>query len=175
MPDPDELRASQNRALRNWESLHSDWGRRARRNKSISMRLVYLSVSLAVAATVLAAVPAVPKWLIATVSGGTALATALLAAMRAQEHWVLARSIQTRLHTERFLYEQQAGPYAQATAPTDEVRVQLFSERIAEIALAAHDSWAATRIATAPPAVAAPSPAPSLGDDTGRPPLQGAV
>lgn len=161
MPNANELRALQDRALGRWEHLQSDWRRRARVNKVTSMLLVYLSVSLAVAATVLAAVPAVPKWLIAAISGGTALATTLLAATKTQEHWALARSIQNQLYAERFLYEQQAGHYALASASTDEARARLFSERITEIALAAHDSWA-TRIVTTPAPVAALPAAPPV-------------
>jgi hypothetical protein len=158
MPNADELRALQDGALARCEYLQSNWRRRARENKGRSIVLVHLSVTLAVAATVIAAVPAAPKWLIAAVSGGTALATTLLAATRTQEHWVLARSIQNQLGNERFLYEQQAGRYAPATIPTGEVRVRLFSERITEIARTAHESWA-TRIETTPPAVPTP-PAP---------------
>jgi hypothetical protein len=155
MPDANDLRTLQERALARWEYLQSDWRRRARLNKVTSTALVYLSVTLAVTATVLASVPAIPKWSVALVSGGTALATTLLAATKAQEHWVLARSIQTQLHAERFLYEQQAGRYAPADGLTDDERVRLFSERITEIAMTAHDSWA-TRIGTTPPAVATP-------------------
>ncbi|MEV4489631.1 DUF4231 domain-containing protein [Micromonospora coxensis] len=154
MPNANELQALQDRALERWEYLQSNWRRRARVNKGTSVLLVYLSVSLAISATVLATAPAIPKWLVAAVSGGTALATTLLAATKAQEHWALARSIQNQLHAERFLYEQQAGPYALANASTDEARTRLFSERITEIALAAHDSWA-TRIVTTPTPVAA--------------------
>lgn len=141
-----------------WDYLCGNWRSRALRNKILSLVLTCLSVTLAVATAVLAGTPPAPKWLVALVSGGTALATALLAATRSQEHWALARAVQNQLHAEWFLYQQRAGRYSPESSPTDETRLRLFSERITEIQLTGHGSWA-TQITSSPsaaPGVPAP-------------------
>lgn len=134
-----------------WDYLCKNWRGRARRNKVLSLALTCLSVTLAVSTTVLASAPQVSKWIVALVSGGAALATALLAATKSQENWTLARAVQNQLHAEWFLYQQQAGRYAPESTPTDEARLRLFSERITEIQMTGHGSWAA-QVASSPPA-----------------------
>ncbi|MFI6428093.1 DUF4231 domain-containing protein [Promicromonospora sp. NPDC050880] len=143
MEAPSDLSERRDRAFERWHDLQRNWRRRARLNKAATIVLTYASVGLAAAAAVLATVGSSPGWVVAVTSGGSALATAVLASVRSRDQWTSARFVQMRLHTERFLYEQQAGDYARPELPSDEARLRLFAERISEIALSGHDAWAA--------------------------------
>jgi hypothetical protein len=80
---------------------------------------------------------------LAAASSLTTLATALLATTKAQEQWVTARAVQNDLYSERFLFEQVAGPYGDK-ALTQEARLKLFAERLMHVATGGHQAWAKT-------------------------------
>ena len=134
--EQDEARA---RAFTHWQSLMTNWHRRAKRNRRMSKSLMYSCVILPIGTTALAGVPEVPRWWIVVASAGAALAAGLMAATRSYAQWPLAREIQTRLLGERFLYEQGAGVYEELS---EVERTRLFSVRIVEIGAAGHSSWA---------------------------------
>jgi hypothetical protein len=137
--DGDESQALRDRAVEHWQSLLKNWRRRALRNRRTSKLLVFGSVLLSVVTTAMSGIPTVPRWWIVVSSAGAALTLALMNATRSHEQWTLSREVQNRLYVEKFLFEQGAGEYADATG--DE-RTRLFSVRITELGLTGHNSWA---------------------------------
>ena len=146
----DDIDQRTTQALSAWNLLLNNWQKRARRNKHYFKILSYSGVSLSATTTLIAAIAGSPRWAVATASTLTTLATALLAATRAQDHWVSARTIESRLYKERFLFDQIAGPYSQLEQdqPT---RLKLFAERISEVAVEGHNAWADTIRNITPP------------------------
>jgi hypothetical protein len=100
--------------------------------------LRYSTIVLTVGVATMAAVPPVPRWLIAILSAIAALCAALITALRPQEVWLQSRSTQQQLQAERFLFLQGARDYSQ---PAGDDRVKLFAERITEIWSAGHARW----------------------------------
>src|SRR5437588_5853548 len=87
-------------ALGTWDWLMGNWRKRADRNKLYFKVLSYSGVTLSATTTLIAAIAGSPRWAVAVASTLTTLATALLAATRAQEHWVAARTVENRLYRE---------------------------------------------------------------------------
>jgi hypothetical protein len=135
----DESRELVDRAFARWQSLMKNWSRRARRSRRMSKLFVYASVVLSVVTTAISGVPAVPRWWIVVASAGTALAAGLMNATKSHEQWTSSREVQNRLYSEKFLYEQAAGVYAEVEG--DE-RTRLFSVRLNDVVMSGHSSWA---------------------------------
>jgi len=134
--EPRELR---DRAFDRWEILQKNWRGRARRSRRMSKLFVYGSALMTVTAAVLSGIPMVPRWWIVVASGGAALALTLMNATNSHEQWTSSREVQNRLYAERFLFEQGAGLYSDLA---EAERTRLFSERITEIGMSGHTSWA---------------------------------
>lgn len=137
--DQDESRDLRDRAFGHWQSLMTNWRRRALRNRAMSKLLGYGSVLLSIVTAALSGIPGVPRWWIVIASAGAALAVGLRHATKSHDQWTLAREMQNRLYAERFLFEQGAGAYHGIDG--DE-RTRLFSVRITDIGMTGHNSWA---------------------------------
>ncbi|MEU8639152.1 DUF4231 domain-containing protein [Amycolatopsis sp. NPDC048633] len=135
----DDLQERKDRAVARWQGLVRNWRGRARRSRLASKLFTYGCVTLTVGTTAIAGVQTVPRSWIIVASAGAALAAGLMSATRSHEHWTASREVQNRLSSEHFLFEQGAGSYRDLS---DQERVLLFSERISEIGMAGHDSWA---------------------------------
>jgi hypothetical protein len=135
----DDLQERKDRAFARWQALMKNWRGRARRSRLASKLFTYGCVTMTVGTTAIAGVPTVPRSWIIVASAGAALAAGLMSATRSHEHWTASREVQNRLFAEQFLFEQGAGSYRGLSG---EERVLLFSERISEIGMAGHGSWA---------------------------------
>ena len=103
----------------------------------------YGSILLAAATTIVSSLQVIypssfPQWILPITSAGATVAVALLGASSAQKIWINSRSTQQHLQTEQFLFNQQAGKYA---GLSQEVGIQLFSERMVELWNEGHSKW----------------------------------
>jgi hypothetical protein len=125
-------------ALKQCQELIDHFDAKANSSKRSFERLRYATIVLTIGIATIAAVPPVPRWLVAIFSGIAALCTALITATRPQELWLQSRSTQQQLTAERFVFLQRAGDYSDA----DEDRgVRLFAKRIIDIWSAGHQRW----------------------------------
>jgi hypothetical protein len=103
-------------ALHFCEELIRDFRTRADRHKRIFKLLRYLSITLAIAVTVVSTLTVTQRmllWIVPLISALSALCTTLLSTTNSQERWIHSRGVQQQFEAERFLYLQRAGSYAQ--------------------------------------------------------------
>ena len=137
MADPRES------ALLECDRLFKHFDDRATRYKRSFTRYKYSSVALTVGVTVISALQAIYnpplywQWVLPVASGLAAFGTTMVHTTNAQELWLRARTMTQRLATERFLFLQGAGPYAEDHAND----VRLFSKRLMEIWAGEHAQW----------------------------------
>jgi hypothetical protein len=129
-------------ALKQCQELIDHFNSKAIRTKHWFNGLRYITIVLTVGIATVAAVPQVPRWLIAIFSGGAALCAALISATRPQEMWLQSRTTEQQLVAERFLFLQSAGHYSDLD---EDSRVKMFAKRIIDIWCAGHERWEQAR------------------------------
>lgn len=137
------LLEKQHDALTECDRLIQHFKRQSQRNKRRFNLLKYCCISLTVVVTILSGLAAAQQierweWLVPLLSGLGTLTTTLLGQTSTQKLWIQARTVQQRLHAERFLYLQGAGGYADLN---DEEQVRRFSSQVVEIWSQGHESW----------------------------------
>jgi hypothetical protein len=131
-------------AIQECDKLMKHFDERARRHKRTFVRYKYLSVALTCCVTVISAIQGIYQptlswaWVLPVASGLAAFCTTMVHATNAQELWLRSRSMTHRLTTERFLFLQATGNYAEEE---DAQRVKLFSKCLMEIWAGGHDQW----------------------------------
>lgn len=145
--DPESLSGASNReaALKECCRLICHFKSRANKSKWQFNVLRYSAVFLAVAVTVAAAMDGIPRSAVTLIGGLAALAAALLSATNPQSLWLHSRNVQQKLQSERVLFLQSAGDYAELP---EETQVRRFSGQIMEIWSSGHESWAREREST---------------------------
>jgi hypothetical protein len=106
----------------------------------------YGSILLAAMTTVISSLQVIyihqfPEWILPVVSAGATVMVAFLGASSAQKIWIHSKTTQQRLHTEQFLYNQEAGKYQQLSK---EQRLSLFSENMVKLWNEGHVKWEET-------------------------------
>ena len=131
-------------ALQECERLVTHFDERAKRHKKQFVRYKHFSVALTVGVTVISALQGIYQpapfwaWVLPVGSGLAAFCTTMVHATNAQELWLRSRSMTQLLNTERFLFLQSAGIYAEQ----EETRaVKLFSNRLMEVWAGGHEQW----------------------------------
>ena len=139
-----EATASRESALQECDRLFKHFDERAKQFKASFARYKYSSVALTVGVTVISALQGIYQptplwaWLLPVASGLAAFCTTMVHGTNAQELWLRARSMTQRLTSERFLFLQDAGCYADGD---NAQKIRLFSERLMESWAGAHDDW----------------------------------
>ena len=141
-PEP-SLKSKREAILDECDRLIKHFDGKANEAKRSFQLFKYSSVSLATSVVILSALQSAKQWpelqvVIPIVSSIAALATTLLAATNAQEHWLQARSTQQKLVVERILFRQEAGGYS---ALSDTERVREFSKQVMSIWSSGHEQW----------------------------------
>jgi hypothetical protein len=132
-------------ALAECDRLTQHFDERAKRHKNEFLRYKHFSVALTVGVTVIAALQGIYQpapawaWVLPVVSGLAAFCTTMVHATNAQELWLRSRSMTRLLNTERFLFLQGAGIYAEQEEAKS---VKLFSSRLMEDWADGHEQWA---------------------------------
>ena len=138
------LEEKKQQALYQCEHLIRDFAKRADRHKSRYKRLQVMSITLAVATTILSAISASRvfgplDWLVPAVSGVATLATTLLSQTNTQKMWIQSRNISQQFQMELFLYLQSTGDYGKTQ--DDEEQLKLFSARLMAVWSQAQENW----------------------------------
>jgi hypothetical protein len=133
-----------NKALDECNRLFTHFDERAHRYKRQYETFTYLTLGLTGAVTVISALQALYKaqdwwiWVLPVVSGAATFCASMVHATNSHQLWLRARAMTHRLATERFLFTQDTGPYAEGDEGT---RARRFSERLMEIWKDGHDAW----------------------------------
>ena len=141
---PAQAPASRASALEECDGLFKHFDERAKGHKKRFVRYKYSSVALTVGVTVISALQAIYQpaplwaWVLPVISGLAAFCTTMVHATNSQELWLRSRSMTQRLNTERFLFLQGAGIYAERE---ETEAVKLFSNRLMEIWAGGHEQW----------------------------------
>ena len=143
---PGSLAERQTAALAECDRLIGHFSHQASKHKQSFKRLKTMSIALTLVVTLLSALMAGQKlgqwdWIVPVISGFAALSTTLLSQTNSQRSWVQSRNVQQRLQSEKFLYGQEAGDYAELST---EEKVRRFSNQVMEIWSEGHESWGQT-------------------------------
>lgn len=138
------LHQRQQDALKECDRLITQFQKDATQHKRGFQRLRFFGIGLAILTTVLSMLAASQQlgqyeWAVPAVSGLATLLTTLLSQTNAQRIWVRSRWVQQTLHTEKFLYLQSAGDYAEM--PDEEDQIRHFSGRVMKIWAEGHKNW----------------------------------
>jgi hypothetical protein len=138
------LHQRQQDALAECDRLITHFQKEANQHKRGWQRLRFCGITLSILTTVLSALAASQQlgreeWVVPAVSGLATLFMTLLSQTNAQKVWIRSRSVQQKLHTEKFLYMQSAGEYA--SMANEESQIRHFSRRVMEIWSEGHKTW----------------------------------
>jgi len=106
-------------AIAKCDDLFEHFDTRAHRYKRRYERYTYLTLGLTAAITVISALQALYKpvtwwvWVLPVVSGLATFCASMVHATNAHQLWLRARTMTQKLETERFLFTQRAGVYAE--------------------------------------------------------------
>jgi hypothetical protein len=137
-PSERPLNEREEKVVAKCEQLRKHFNAVADDSKRLFKRLQYPAVVLSVAVASIAAVEAVPRWVVAAIGGLAALCAGLLTAIRPHEVWLQSRRTEQQLITEQFLFNQCAGQYSLGDK---DARVRLFAERVMAIWETGHTQW----------------------------------
>lgn len=131
-------------ALDECDRLFKHFDERAHHYKRQYETFTYLTLGLTGAVTVISALQALYKpmdwwiWVLPVVSGAATFCASMVHATNSHQLWLRARAMTHQLATEKFLFIQGSGLYAESDEVTQARR---FSERLMEIWKGGHDAW----------------------------------